>query len=140
MSRPVSQVLQLARSLDYRDRVTAGHELALLVDEGDAQVQTALLQLLLDPDDTAVTVKSADALLARGGPSAWSLFLHAWARADPEQLDHLYAAFSELWWRLAVEDDLSAKDALRTQLEPFALDGDADARAAAGELLERVNR
>ncbi|WP_258724842.1 hypothetical protein [Cellulomonas sp. NS3] len=137
MSRPLPELLRLARSRDWADRATAGHELAPLVDDGDAQVRAALTALLLDPDDTAVTDRTATALLTHGGRTAWWLFLHAWSRAGPERLDHLADAFREQRWRRAAAGDTAGEEALRAQVEAFVADEDAGVRAAAAELAGR---
>jgi hypothetical protein len=70
----------LARSRSWADRSVAG-----VAHIDDPEVAATVLELVLDQEDTAITVATADALLARGDGAAWRLFLRAWAIAQRKE-------------------------------------------------------
>lgn len=93
------ELLALAGSTLWSDRVRAGGELSSRV--GTPDVDAVLQHLLSDSRDTAVTARTAEALLARGGAAAWRVFLVAWAAAEPAQADYLGGAAGQILFEVA---------------------------------------
>jgi hypothetical protein len=79
-----------ASSPDYRRRAEAGRQLATLPELTPAAGM--LMRLLLDPDDTAVTLETAEALLSREDGAGLELLLRAAARGDEDTLNELATA------------------------------------------------
>src|SRR4051794_32353000 len=76
---------ELGRGQDYRDRADAGHGLA-----GFAEMPEALgplLELVLDPADTFVTRRTAEALLRRQDRAGLSIVASALAVANSQHSD-----------------------------------------------------
>lgn len=81
----VSALSALARSNDYRDRSDAGSGLAGFAEMREAD--SALVSLLLDPEDTFVTRRTADALLRRKDAVGLRIVAAALAVADDNHAD-----------------------------------------------------
>ncbi|WP_340539153.1 hypothetical protein [Nocardioides sp. GXZ039] len=114
----------------WQERAALGEELAAQLDRPGAEQQ--IMALLLDPDDTAVTYRTARALLERRDLRGVRLVLSAEARADANHAEWLGAAFSNFR-----ADGLgAADDHLRSALRSVALDGDRELADAAADLLE----
>ncbi|MFI0213623.1 hypothetical protein [Streptomyces lydicus] len=91
----VMALAELGRSHDYRDRADAGHGLA-----GFAEMQAALgplLGLVLDPDDTFVTRRTAEALLRRKDRVGLTVVASALAVADSNHRDWIHTAIVEVF-------------------------------------------
>ncbi|WP_199856867.1 hypothetical protein [Nocardia suismassiliense] len=65
----VAALIELARSADVRDRADAGYGLAAFAEMPDARA--VLASLVLDAEDTFVTLVTAEALLRR--KDVWGL-------------------------------------------------------------------
>jgi hypothetical protein len=74
--------LNAAKSTDPEERIRASERLAVSI---DAETSRALLLLLLDPDDTAVTQSATKALLHRQDVGGATLVFEALATADFDQ-------------------------------------------------------
>lgn len=94
--RPDSQLaaaLAAATSPEWTARVQSAQQLAAAA--GQPGIAQALLTLLLDAHDTAVTDATCHALLNSGDIHAIRLIAQAVAIADDEHLDHLYGILAE---------------------------------------------
>lgn len=115
--------------LGWEQRAAYGEELAADLDRPGAEAQ--VLRLLLDPDDTAVTFRTAVALLARMDIRGVRLVAKADAAADDQTSDQIGAAFAEVR-----AESLGAVDGiLRDALTAVAADQDAETAVAARALL-----
>ena len=132
----IDELLALARSALWSDRVRAGKELSSRV--GRADVDAVLQDLLLDRRDTAVIARTAEALLAHGDIAAWRVFLIAWGLATPAQADHLGGATGQLLFEASM--DMSKAQAMRECLALLSTGEDEAVRRSAGEWLRRVNQ
>ena len=93
----------------------------------------ALRRLLLDPEDTAVTVAAAKRLLFMNTPEALRHFLWAWGRASlptpQEPIDDLYGAYSHWAYELATrgpEAEAAFAQAVASHLgdeDPYVAEG-----------------
>ncbi|MEU0677811.1 hypothetical protein ABZ330_33995 [Streptomyces sp. NPDC006172] len=95
MSEP-NAALARATSPSYPQRARAGRDLAACVDV--PEVAVAVLRLLLDAEDTAVTRQTAEALARVGTAAAVRLIALAFAEADDNQAD---------WIQTGVQDALA---------------------------------
>lgn len=112
----------------WEDRVAEAQMLAAKA--GAAGADARLVALLLDSDDTAVTLRTALVLLEQRTPSALRVVVAAAARADENQGDWLGDAVN--WFRassLGNDDEF-----LRKTLGVLAQDPDEDCALAAHEL------
>lgn len=76
----VDALAALARSIDVRDRADAGHALAAFAEMAEAQA--VLTVLLLDDENTFVTLTTAEALLRRKDTHGLAAVAAAFATAD----------------------------------------------------------
>ncbi|MEV7026287.1 hypothetical protein [Kitasatospora sp. NPDC093558] len=113
----------LGRSRDYRDRADAGHGLARFAEMREAF--EPLLELVLDPGDTFVTRRTAEALLRRKDKAGLRVVACALAVADSNHSDWVHTAFNDVFSFFATELD----DALQLCEE---LSRDPDERVALG--------
>lgn len=81
----LAELVTLAQSHDYRDRVVAATGMARLAHLPAAT--TWLQKLLLDAEDTAVTEAAARALIARGDEHGIRALVAALTEADDNQVD-----------------------------------------------------
>ncbi|MFE0101534.1 hypothetical protein [Streptomyces sp. NPDC059009] len=88
-----------AASPSWSRRARAGRRLAAHAEV--PEVAEALLRLLLDAEDTAVTRRTAEALARTGTAAAARLLARATAEADEGQAD---------WLQTGVEDALAGPD------------------------------
>ncbi|MFJ3226094.1 hypothetical protein ACIPJS_22425 [Streptomyces sp. NPDC086783] len=119
-----------ADSPEWSVRATAGRQLAAAALTDD--VLAVVLRLLLDPDDTAVTQDTAEALLARGDGVGLRCVLLALSRAtSPCTMDELGAALdcTPLW----MTDE--GTNRLTEHLRELATDPDAGVRTEAAGIL-----
>lgn len=118
-----TEILRLAESPAWDERAEAGSRLAALA--GDPEIDTALDRLLLDPNDTGVTLRTAEALLSRCDLPGLRVFVRAWDRADLDTGNWLGDSTYSV--RQSIED----QTALMGRLLVLA-DGDADASVQTG--------
>ncbi|MEU1134842.1 hypothetical protein ABZ383_34150 [Streptomyces sp. NPDC005900] len=111
MTSGLEAALAQASSLSWSQRVHAGRDLASFAAVPEAA--TALVGLLLDVEDTAVTRRTAEALTSVGTVAAVRLIALAVAEADDHQAD---------WLQTGVHDAL------------VELDGVLDVAAICGQL------
>src|SRR4051794_31917034 len=97
--RGLEAALAEASSPSWRQRARAGRDLALFADVPEAA--EALVGLLLDVEDTAVTRQTAEALARVGTVPAVRLIALAVAEADDNQAD---------WLQTGVHDALVGPD------------------------------
>lgn len=118
---------------DFKGRISEGQRLSLGVGVGvgDAATDDRLLQLLLDPNDTAVTYETALALLARRDDRGVELILRAEVLADDNTSQWLGDAFATFRAESHGRDD----DFLRSSLHAFAATSE-DLRTAAQDLID----
>ncbi|CAL9361327.1 hypothetical protein [Streptomyces sp. enrichment culture] len=119
----VAALRELARSDDFRDRADAGQGLAGFA--GMREAVEPLLGLVLDPDDTFVTRRTAEGLLRRLDKAGLAIVASALAVADDNHADWIRTAVVDVF--SACPDDLD--EALRLCAE---LSGDADDHVARG--------
>ncbi|MFP8942194.1 hypothetical protein ACLIYM_12265 [Streptomyces fenghuangensis] len=99
MTRGLEVALSGASSPSWSQRAGAGRALASFADVPEAA--EALVGLLLDAEDTAVTRQTAEALILAGTVAAVRLIALAAAEADDNQAD---------WMRTGVHDALAGTD------------------------------
>ncbi|MFE1320245.1 hypothetical protein [Kitasatospora phosalacinea] len=90
----VAALVVLAGSEDHVDRADAGQALARFA-EVPAAART-LTALLVDPQDTHVTLETARALLRRGDRTATEIIAAALADAEPWHDQYVYDAVREV--------------------------------------------
>ncbi|WP_261801598.1 hypothetical protein [Streptomyces sp. ISID311] len=86
---------ELGRSHDYRDRADAGHSLAAFAEMQEALVP--LRQLVLDPGDTFVTRRTAEALLRRKDRVGLTIVASALAAANSNHSDWIHSAIVDVF-------------------------------------------
>ncbi|MFE4828260.1 hypothetical protein [Streptomyces sp. NPDC056672] len=115
-----------ASSPSWSQRVRAGHDLASFADVPEAA--EALVRLLLDVGDTAVTRQTAEALVRVGTVAAVRLIALAVAEADDHRAD---------WIQTGVQDALVRADGLpdvAAVCGQLAQDPEATVRRGAAEI------
>ena len=128
----VVSLTALARSADYRDRADAGRALAVFADV--QQAREPLLALVLDPDDTFVTLATADALLRRQDSAGYAVISRALAAAHDNTSDWIHTAIGEVFVVYGRERDTAAREC-RALLD----DADGHVRAGAYLLMTALN-
>ncbi|WP_232534035.1 hypothetical protein [Plantactinospora sp. KBS50] len=121
----VVALLGLAGSGAYQDRADAGRALASFAEmPGSAQ---PLRRLLLDADDTFVTLVTADALLRRRDLVGLALVAGALADADDNRADWIFTAVQDVYMIYAGERDAAVRmcDALLEDPDPGIRQGAA---------------
>lgn len=86
---------ELRRSNDYRDRADAGHSLAAFAEMQEALVP--LRELVLDPGDTIVTRRTAEALLRRKDRVGLTIVASALAVANSNHSDWIHTAIVDVF-------------------------------------------
>ncbi|MFI8818029.1 MULTISPECIES: hypothetical protein [unclassified Streptomyces] len=127
MMSGVEAALDGASSPSWSQRVRAGHDLASFSDVPEAA--EALVGLLLDVEDTAVTRQTAEALARVGTVAAVRLIALALAEADDSHAD---------WMQTGVHDVLAGPDSVpdvAAVCVQLARDGEAAVRQGAAEIL-----
>jgi len=114
----------LVNSSTWADRAALGESLASQV--GDASVDERLVALLLDPEDTAVTFRTAVALLERRDPRAVRLVIVASASADEDTSNWIGGALNDFR-----ADSLQNEEFLRAALEELHEDPESSCARAA---------
>ncbi|MFJ9737496.1 hypothetical protein [Streptomyces sp. NPDC101166] len=107
----LNAALARATSPSWPQRARAGRDLAAFVDV--PEVAEAVLGLLLDAEDTAVTRQTAETLARVGTAAAMRLIASAVAEADDNQAD---------WIRTGVHDALAdgAPPDIVAALDPYS--------------------
>ena len=129
------ELLVAARSSAYVERMQAARALSAFV--GHARVDAAMVDLVLDGEDTAVGVEAAEVLLEREDAAGFRVLAVGWHRADPTTLDHLMAAFSGALFTWACSTP-QHRDHVRGVLNGLVADTDPEVAAGATDLLARV--
>jgi hypothetical protein len=83
----IRSLVDLGSGSDYRDRVVAGRCLASFA--GRQEAWGALLTLLLDADDTLVTLETALGLVRRHDLDGWRVIAAGLASADDNSAQHI---------------------------------------------------
>ncbi|MEU1284543.1 hypothetical protein [Kitasatospora sp. NPDC005856] len=119
----------LGRSRDYRDRADAGRGLAAFAEMQEAV--EPLLELVLDPDDTFVTLATAEAVLRRKDRIGLAIVASALAVADTNHIDWIHTAIVDVFGIFSSDRD----DAVQL-VEEIARDIDVRVSQGARQLLE----
>jgi hypothetical protein len=127
----VVALIGLAGSSDYRDRADAGPGLASLAES--PQAQAALLNLLLDAEDTFVTRVTAEALLRRQDRVGFAAVAAALGAADPDHADWIHTAVVDVFQVFA-----SDRDAAVRECEALTEDTDDRIRHGAHRLIDML--
>ncbi|MEU6192011.1 hypothetical protein [Nocardia sp. NPDC047038] len=130
----VAALTELAASPHYRDRADAGRGLAGFAEMTEAQ--DPLLELLLDSDDTFVTLVTAEALLRRQDPAGLTLVVSALAIIAPDHpndIDWIYTAVLEVFKVYSDERDAAVR-----ACQALTQDPDEHVRSAAVHLIARL--
>ncbi|MEU5554299.1 hypothetical protein ABZ738_31460 [Micromonospora sp. NPDC047793] len=114
----VVALLGLAGSGAYQDRADAGRALASFAEMPESA--QPLRRLLLDADDTFVTLVTADALLRRKDLAGLALVAGALADADDNCADWIFTAVQDVYMIYASERDAAVRmcDALLEDPDP----------------------
>ncbi|GAA0716264.1 hypothetical protein GCM10010199_17710 [Dactylosporangium roseum] len=112
----VAALLRLAGSGAYQDRADAGRALASFAEMPESA--QPLRRLLLDADDTFVTLVTADALLRRKDPAGLALVARALADADDNHADWIFTAVQNVYMIYASERDAAVRMPLPTWSRP----------------------
>jgi hypothetical protein len=125
-------------SPNYAERARAGEQLAAAPDL--TEMSATLMALLLDPEDTYVTLTTADALLMRDDSAGLDLVLRAAARVIDSHVyvNHIYwlaTAVSNYTFDRGVEEVEHRSDELRRRADELASAGDAELMAGVQALL-----
>jgi hypothetical protein len=128
----VAALIELARSADYRDRADAGRCLASFVEQSGAR--RTLLALVLDANDTFVTVATAEALLRRKDTAGLDVVAGALAAAEFNQMLWIDSAVRDVFGVLA-----SDRDAAVQTCETLTRNSDAQVRSGGAELIAMLN-
>ncbi|OJF12956.1 hypothetical protein [Couchioplanes caeruleus] len=127
----VAALIRLAGSSDYRDRADAGRGLASLAET--PETQAALLDLLLDTEDTFVTRVTAEALLRRQDRAGLAVVAAALGAADLNHADWMHTAVMDVFGVLA-----SDRDAAVRECEALTKDTDDRIRHGAHQLIDML--
>lgn len=132
--RVVTALVELAGSDDYRDRADAGRALANFAEATESQ--EPLLRLVLDANDTFVTLATTEALLRRHDTSGLAIVAEALASADFQHGTYIADAVTAVFMVFASERDraVEACDAL------FSVGVSATVRRGAVQLREMLER
>lgn len=125
----VAALVALADAGSYRDRADAGRALASFAERPDAR--GPLLRLLLDAEDTLVTLETATALLRRHDRAGLDLVARAMAGADPDQTEWLGTAVREVLGIYATERDAALRECAELAREAGTAEADGPARLVA---------
>jgi hypothetical protein len=129
----VAALIDLAGSSDYRDRADAGRCLASFLDVPEAG--DAARQLVLDAEDTYVTVVAAEALLRRKDTPGLAVLAAALPLADDNHLDWIYPAIRDVFGVLAHERDAAVEVCQALSTHP-----DQQVRAGAAQLTAELRQ
>lgn len=125
-------LIGLARSDDYRDRADAGRALASFAELPEAS--GPLLKLVLDADDTFVTLTTAEALLRRKDTAGLAIVASALAVTASDHEDWIHTAAVDVFGVLAADRDSAA-----ALCEDLIRSTDGAPSRGAGRLLDILN-
>ena len=113
----VEALTELAASSTYQDRADAGRALAVFAEQTAAY--DVLLRLVLDGDDTFVTLTTADALLRRQDTAGFTIVAEALASADTQQQTYIHDAVAAVFLLFSSDRDraLQTCDALTRETD-----------------------
>lgn len=133
--RVVTALVELATSDDYRDRADTGRALANFAEATESH--EPLLRLVLDANDTFVTLATAEALLRRHDTAALTIVAEALASADFQHGTYIADAVTAVFMVFASERDraVEACDALAVGVNATVRRGAVQLR----EMLERIH-
>jgi hypothetical protein len=127
----VIALVELAASDDYRDRADAGRALASFAQAPESR--EPLLRLLLDVDDTFVTLVTAEALLRRQDSAGLVIVADALTSADFQHSTYIYDAARTVFMVFSSERDQAME-----ACEALSLDASAQVRQGAAALREML--
>lgn len=128
----VEALTALGRSGDWSDRAVAGHSLA-----GFAEMPEAVgpvRELVLDADNTYVTLRTAEGLLARKDRAGLAIVASAWMSANDQQVNWICTAID---YELTVFSD--DRDKALALFEELSEDADEQVAEGAREFLELLS-
>jgi hypothetical protein len=130
----ISALIELAASDDVRDRADAGRALAWFAET--AESREPLVRLVLDAEDTFVTLVTAEALFRRQDLAALTIIAEALPSADFQRHTYIHDALWKVFLVYASERDRAIEtcDALALDPNPQVRQGAADLR----EMLAQV--
>lgn len=136
----VDDLLLLAESQSWQGRSRAGQGLVARI--GEPMVDAVVLQLVLDPKDTAVTTATADALLGRGDLASWRIFARAWTIAakmptETNHIDHLVSCLNGAMYAASMNSETA--DTMMEIVGQLSADEDETVKPAAEELRNLVS-
>jgi hypothetical protein len=127
--RPVvTALIELAASDDYQDRADAGRALANFAKATESR--ESLLRLVLDVDNTFVTLATAEALLRRRDTAGLTIVAEALVSADFQHRTYIHDAVTAVFMVFASERDraMEACDALSFEVSAQVRQGAAELR------------
>jgi hypothetical protein len=130
--RPVvTALIKLAASDDYQDRADAGRALANFAEARESR--ESLLRLVVDVNNTFVTLATAEALLRRQDTAGFAIVAEALVSADFQHRTYIHDAVTSVFMVFASERDraMEACDAL-------SLDASAQVRQGAADLRDML--
>ncbi|MEU4391006.1 hypothetical protein [Kribbella sp. NPDC023855] len=127
-------MIELAASDDHRDRADAGRALASFAEVPEAR--EVLVRLVLDVQDTYVTLETAEALLRRQDVAGLRIVVEALALADVQQSAYIQDAVGTVFMVFASERDraLERCDALSRDASARVRQGSAELREMLAEI------
>ena len=127
----VTALIKLAGSDDCQDRADAGRALSNFAEATGSR--ETLVQLVLDVNDTFVTLTTAEALIRRREPAGLGIIAEALSSADFQHRTYIHEAVTAVFMVFAEERDraVEACDAL-------SLDANAQVRKGAVQLREML--
>jgi hypothetical protein len=103
----VTALIELAASDEYQDRADAGRALATFAQATEAR--EPLLRLVLDANDTFVTVATVEALLRRQDTAGFMIVAEALASADFQHRTYIHDTVTAVFMLFASERDRAMK-------------------------------
>jgi hypothetical protein len=131
----VTALIELAASEDFKDRADAGRALASFAETTGSR--ETLVELVLDVNDTFVTLATAEALLRRQDLAGLRIVAEALFSADFQHRTYIHQAVTAVFMVFAVEKDraVEACDALLADASTSACEGAAELR----EMLAQID-
>jgi hypothetical protein len=131
----VTALIELAASEDFKDRADAGRALASFAETTGSR--ETLVELVLDVNDTFVTLATAEALLRRQDLAGLRIVAEALFSADFQHRTYIHQAVTAVFMVFAVEKDraVEACDALLVDASTSACEGAAELR----EMLAQID-
>jgi hypothetical protein len=127
----VTALIELAASGDYQDRADAGRALANFAEAPGSR--ETLVQLVLDTNDTFVTLTTAEALLRRQDRAGLRIVVQALFSADFQHRTYNHEAVAAVFMVFAAERDCAMETC-----DALSLDASTQVREGAVELREML--